>query len=757
MVGADDDRLRGPLLNAMRSRTRGSFAALLAAGALLLPAVQASAPRHVAPPLPPPAGKDAPGLPPLPARLAAQRELHDRGAARSGASHHRRASLVLDWRNTTGAQALRASRSTSTGTRSATTSRRRRAARARRAPDDAKRDDRGFGYTEVTCIRLLGERRRGPAPDAALRAARRRQRRRPHRHGGAQRPRPIAPGASGALPDRLDVARAATATWAAPAGSTTTTSSPSGSRRSASSGRAPWNAHPVPPLHRVLLRLRRLRRAAHRARGLRRGRDGPCRSRRPTTPTARATFRFRQEDVHDFAWTASRRFLERRARFEEPGYPPVDIRLLAAARARAPRPSATSRPRRSRCAATAPGRRPIPTRRSPWSTRPGAPPRAGWSTRRSSPAAPPSLARARCRAPRASPSTSAGHQFWYGLVGTNEFEEAWLDEGFNSYHDDEGVAPARSGPRAGAAATSGFGQRPRRPHRLAVRGARRADRAAASESLPRTAPGRRGGRDGAPGVGLPRRGRPTRSTPTASPRSACRRSRGCVGDETMTRILRTYARRYRFAHPTTEDFIAIVERGDGQGLALVLRPDVVLRRAVRLRGRGQERAGAQSAGYFGRAGRRARAAARPEGPEERQGRSGRTTPRSTRDGRRGRGAAAGRAARRVRGRPRGEARRGTAQYRWTRFRYRGAKVRARGRRPGRQDRDRRRPREQLLAGRRRARRIARRRSGPRAGCSGSRTCWSCTRSWADAMIRDAARRAAAALGRTGASSSSSSP
>ena len=27
----------------------------------------------------------------------------------------------------------------------------------------------------------------------------------------------------------------------------------------------------------------------------------------------------------------------------------------------------------------------------------------------------------------------AGHQFWYGLVANNEFEEAWLDEGFNSY------------------------------------------------------------------------------------------------------------------------------------------------------------------------------------------------------------------------------------------------------------------------------------------------------------------------------------
>jgi len=26
-----------------------------------------------------------------------------------------------------------------------------------------------------------------------------------------------------------------------------------------------------------------------------------------------------------------------------------------------------------------------------------------------------------------------GHQFWYGLVASNEFEESWLDEGFNTY------------------------------------------------------------------------------------------------------------------------------------------------------------------------------------------------------------------------------------------------------------------------------------------------------------------------------------
>jgi hypothetical protein len=39
---------------------------------------------------------------------------------------------------------------------------------------------------------------------------------------------------------------------------------------------------------------------------------------------------------------------------------------------------------------------------------------------------------------------------------------------------------------------------------------------------------------------------------------------GLVGDEVMTRILRTYARRYRFRHPTTQDFIAVVNEVTGQ-------------------------------------------------------------------------------------------------------------------------------------------------------------------------------------------------
>jgi hypothetical protein len=32
-----------------------------------------------------------------------------------------------------------------------------------------------------------------------------------------------------------------------------------------------------------------------------------------------------------------------------------------------------------------------------------------------------------------------GHQFWYGLVGNNEFEAAWLDEGFNTFTQGEAM------------------------------------------------------------------------------------------------------------------------------------------------------------------------------------------------------------------------------------------------------------------------------------------------------------------------------
>ena len=60
---------------------------------------------------------------------------------------------------------------------------------------------------------------------------------------------------------------------------------------------------------------------------------------RTADPDGTETWHFVQEDVHDFAWTASRRFHERRAASTTPATRPVEIRLLAPARARAPRRS----------------------------------------------------------------------------------------------------------------------------------------------------------------------------------------------------------------------------------------------------------------------------------------------------------------------------------------------------------------------------------------------------------------------------------
>lgn len=47
-----------------------------------------------------------------------------------------------------------------------------------------------------------------------------------------------------------------------------------------------------------------------------------------------------------------------------------------------------------------------------------------------------------------------GHGYWYGLVGNNEFEDAWLDEGFNSFSESE-VLETAYGP--GLFSTSYFG------------------------------------------------------------------------------------------------------------------------------------------------------------------------------------------------------------------------------------------------------------------------------------------------------------
>ena len=59
--------------------------------------------------------------------------------------------------------------------------------------------------------------------------------------------------------------------------------------------------------------------------------------------------------------------------------------------------------------------------------------RTAWNTRRCSPRARAGWRRATRPIPKDVTVHEAGHQFWYGIVATNEFEHAWMDEGLNTF------------------------------------------------------------------------------------------------------------------------------------------------------------------------------------------------------------------------------------------------------------------------------------------------------------------------------------
>ena len=153
----------------------------------------------------------------------------------------------------------------------------------------------------------------------------------------------------------------------------------------------------------------------------------------------RTAYRFVQEDVHDFAWTTSPAFVERRQRFEEPGLPPVEMRLLL-------QPEHDTQADRHFAAARAAlkyygtwfGPYPYPqlTIVDPVTT--FNPDAQGEGTDGMEY---PTLITAGTHWYNAWPDSwleevtihEAGHQFWYGVVATNEFEHAWMDEGINTY------------------------------------------------------------------------------------------------------------------------------------------------------------------------------------------------------------------------------------------------------------------------------------------------------------------------------------
>ena len=152
--------------------------------------------------------------------------------------------------------------------------------------------------------------------------------------------------------------------------------------------------------------------------------------------------RYRAEDVHDFAWTASPHFIDLRRTFQQPGLPPVEMRLLL-------QPEHAGQEARHFDATAAALRfygewfGPYPygyiTIVDP-AFQSGS---GGMEYPTLFTAGTRWLAPARIPQPERVTIHEAGHQFWYGIVGTNEFENAWMDEGLNTFSEARTMEAAR--------------------------------------------------------------------------------------------------------------------------------------------------------------------------------------------------------------------------------------------------------------------------------------------------------------------------
>ncbi len=114
-----------------------------------------------------------------------------------------------------------------------------------------------------------------------------------------------------------------------------------------------------------------------------------------------------------------------------------------------------------------------------------------------------------------------GHQYFYGMVASNEFEEAWLDEGFTSYAEDKVMQKKEYGARSNTPMEASY--------------------ITAPESLQRNAWDFKTHDNYAENVYT--RGKLVLLSIEQQ-----------LGKSGMEKVLRTYVDRYKFRHPSTKDF-----------------------------------------------------------------------------------------------------------------------------------------------------------------------------------------------------------
>jgi aminopeptidase N len=139
-----------------------------------------------------------------------------------------------------------------------------------------------------------------------------------------------------------------------------------------------------------------------------------------------------------------------------------------------------------------------------------------------------------------------GHQYWYGMVATNEFEEAWLDEGINSYTEVKIMDEL-------------YGKETSFMHfrdiHLGEAGAQSTNYLSVSDYDPMTRFAWQFATSNSYG-----------GVTYGKTATVLLTLEKIIGEDTLRRAIHTYFMRYRFTHPTGEDFLKTIEEVSGQNL-----------------------------------------------------------------------------------------------------------------------------------------------------------------------------------------------
>ncbi|MBN2198787.1 MAG: M1 family metallopeptidase [Candidatus Aminicenantes bacterium] len=138
-----------------------------------------------------------------------------------------------------------------------------------------------------------------------------------------------------------------------------------------------------------------------------------------------------------------------------------------------------------------------------------------------------------------------GHNYWYGMIGSNEFEEAWLDEGINTYSEIKALAAYPGG--GDLISLCGLDISDLEQHQLSVFLSGKFD------------PVVRNSWEFVSGGSYS-------LNVYAKAGLALLMLERMLGPDVMDRIMKAFFGRWRFGHPTTTDFVAAAEEESGRDL-----------------------------------------------------------------------------------------------------------------------------------------------------------------------------------------------